>query len=339
MSGKAKNFECKNLMELLDDLKTHPEQLLYWKDDDSTKLQTAYFWTDFAYDRYTDIHSISEYLFASKVSYKLDILKYYKESPFGFMIRDETHKKIILSFRGAMKKRDLFSLKQFRDEKKKYLPETESDIDYDYIYDHAHKGFVNHSNIFWAMIQNVLKEGNYKDYDVYLHGHSLGAGCAIILGYYFQQKQYSKIHVRVLGCPPIFKDDFDVKSIDYKHWYTNGDPFIHYMPKIHPKWKLLKSDSSNHNERLDCPEIKPKTSFITNETIKHAVFMDTHFRLIYLRDNLQPFLTNCHKQTANVLKTSHIKSYQKLKKEKILLNFKDKADKYFSRYFMFYQKL
>lgn len=90
-----------------------------------------------------------------------------------------------------------------------------------------HSGFLNHALEVLAMLRNALPNKTTNP-SIFVYGHSLGAGCAIIVSFLLQRIGYTNVSCSCLSCPPVFLDgcEFLTKKLACKHYHTQGDIIV-----------------------------------------------------------------------------------------------------------------
>lgn len=105
-----------------------------------------------------------------------------------------------------------------------------------------HRQLFSNSNYFklTSCLSNLLSKDEYKDYTVYVTGHSLGGALATMYGY-FLSKELCHNHVTVVSfaSPRVgnqgFKDDFDRQKNLTCYRVTNNRDIVTATPMVHYK--------------------------------------------------------------------------------------------------------
>lgn len=192
----------------------------------------AFFWSFIVYNKQY-VRNIPEAV----------ILEGPKQSPVVCLIQRDTH--LIISIRGTVKRADVMTnLAIFKGVDKKIhnavlnklgripnpdpgelLQKLES------CKSSLHAGMFNHTYKCLEMILDYLPF-NAKDKPIYLHGHSLGAACSVILHFFLIQLGFTNVYCTCIGCPPVFAAssiilrNLDAKKDAFKHYFTEGDKIV-----------------------------------------------------------------------------------------------------------------
>jgi hypothetical protein len=306
----------KSLRDLREELKSNPELLFYKTIHPNQILRNTYFWCQMAYQRYNSAHT---YLFSDekKCPYELITCKYFRNSPYIIIVIKKEWKKIIIGIRGTFRLRDLVSIAQLNNKKKRLLPTNISNIalpdELDTLYDNVHPGVVNHANIVYSMILSTLnKHPNKEDftkYNIYVHGHSLGAACSILISHYLSKIGYKNIYCNCLSCPAFFNPKFKLSGFNYTHYYTQGDLYGESIISLLPRWNIYnKKSTKTHILKLPDLDDKLVINKFSKNFLAHSVFMDKYHKCIYVHEKYKKYINICpedHNALINMKKVSY----------------------------------
>lgn len=296
-------IKMKNIVsywDMQDALSSNPEKAFYVNHDPKNDLEMAFFWSMMCYK---DEEAYYRYLFGKTevlIPYDLFLLRYYKDSPYGLIAINHTYKSIVVSVRGAVTRRDLVSIKQFNPTHKflpysfKQFPKLWERVEECYKYIHA--GIVNHANIFFAMALTVLKDLKYENYNVHVHGHSLGAATAIIMSDYLTVLGYKHVRCVVLASAKVFGNGFKNTKFYYKHFYTESDPISEGFKRLFVYWSLFKGNDHRSNVKLHIPPLmlEAYNRFWKLGTVAHGVFKNPRTPAVYASISRRMYLKACN---------------------------------------------
>ena len=294
MKDCIKNSSVKNFATIHKEIRKNLKKMLYVNYDPEDELELTFFWSFLVYNRNT----LEKYLFDKKISYEMHLLEYYKKSPFAYVFVHHELKTVVIGLRGTYNMRDLVSIKQIRDTKK-FVPRefaaSRNFVDYvTRLYHEIHPGILTHANIDFEMILSVLKKPVTKKYAIHVHGHSLGAACAVLVSEFLVKMGFENVHCRCLSSPQIFPSTFKSDKFTYKHFYTERDIVTTTLHKYFNKWDLYHATDTSRNILLPLPPLDIfDANYVRRNIVAHSVF-NLH-ETVYVGRTVEKYLKKCVK--------------------------------------------